>query len=60
MNERQRLYSTVKEDRELECLKQQFGLDESATTKSGGTPAKAPDQESGARRRRQILTKLRP
>ena len=46
MNERQRLYPTVKEDRELERLKEQFGLADTAIAKSGGMPSKAPDKEA--------------
>ena len=46
MNEKHRLYPTVKEDRELERLKQEFGLSDTAIAKSGGMPPKAPDKEA--------------
>lgn len=49
MNERQRLYPTVREDRELERLKRQFGLAETAIAKSGGPPKNTPDKEARGR-----------
>ena len=46
MKERQRLYPTVKEDRELERLKRQFGLAENAIAKSGGRSSSTTDKEA--------------
>ena len=38
MNERKRLYSTVREEREREDLKGQLGLTRTAIAKGGGMP----------------------
>ena len=38
MNERKRLYSTVREEREREDLKNKLGLSRTAIAKGGGMP----------------------
>ncbi len=38
MNERKRLYPTVREDRERECLQRKLGLVGTAIAKGGGMP----------------------
>ena len=45
MNERKRLYSTVKEEREREDLKKKLGLARTAIAKDGGMPKRMSQEE---------------
>ena len=45
MNERKRLYSTVKEEREKEDLKQKLGLARTSIAKGGGMPKPTSQEE---------------
>ena len=46
MNERKRLYPTVRENREREHLKRQLGLESTALAKGGGMPQRTSRRES--------------
>ena len=45
MNERKRLYSTVREEREREDLKKKLGLARTAIAKGGGMPKRTSQEE---------------
>ena len=45
MNERKRLYSTVREEREKEQLKKKLGLAHTAIAKGGGMPKRTPQEQ---------------
>ena len=45
MNERKRLYSTVREEREREDLKKKLGLANTAIAKGGGMPKGTSQEE---------------
>ena len=45
MNERKRLYSTLKEEREMENLKKKLGLARTAIAKGGGMPKRKSQEE---------------
>ena len=45
MNERKRLYPTVREEREREALKQKLGLARTAIAKGGGMPERTSQEE---------------
>jgi len=45
VNERKRLYSTLREEREKEELKEKLGLARTAIAKGGGMPEKTPREE---------------
>ena len=45
MNERKRLYPTVREDREREHLKRKLGLVHTAIAKGGGLPQQTSKEE---------------
>lgn len=46
MNERKRLYPTVREEREREHLKQKLGLARTAIAKGGGMPVRTAQEEA--------------
>ena len=57
MNERKRLYPTVRENREREHLKRQLGLESTALAKGGGMPQRTSRKEV---LREEVLRKERP
>ena len=50
MNERKRLYSTVREERQREDLKKKLGLASTAIAKGGGMPKGASREEVRTKR----------
>ena len=52
MNERKRLYPTVKEEREREDLKQKLGLARTAIAKGGGMPERRSQEEVRTKKQR--------
>ena len=52
MNERKRLYSTVREERVKENLKKKLGLDHTAIAKGGGMPQRTSQEQVRSKERR--------